>query len=86
MTTPERPFKPVIYERRSHVDIHPGLMLYRAIPPNFNDEPPVMVISKRYVESYLTWEYLVIGPGPTLTWCFLDLMTRVVDPSFKVPT
>ncbi len=83
--TGDRPFKPVIYERRSHVDIHPGLMLYRHLPPDFKDEPgPVMVIAKRYVESYFTWEYLIIGPGPTLVWNFLDLMTRVVDPSFEV--
>jgi len=84
-------------ERRNHTDVTPGMTFYHARDPNpckwtgfeESDEPPIgahMVITKRYVKKMDGgyWEYLLLGPGPTLMWDTIQWIVRIADPKFCV--
>lgn len=83
-------------ERRNHIDITPGMTFYFADDPNpprgiKYEQPDIpwgahMVITKRYVQKMDGgyWEYLLLGPGPTLEWDTIQWIVRIADPKYEV--
>lgn len=84
-------------ERRNPLDITPGLMF--SFVPDKNPLPKTMplwvdadcvpgvwtVIGKRYCQKMSGgyWEFLCLGPGPTLDWYGMSRwIVRIVDPKY----
>ena len=89
-------------EQRSHVDGHPGLTFFFAYNPNeavtllddddndhIDKSVPWTVIGKEWAQKMSGgwWRFLLLGPGPTVTWHegTLGWIHPVVDPTREVP-